>query len=204
MAGLTSRHTDGSIVSEVMAALDIKPVRGSTRRGGASALAELIDTLKDYDVAITPDGPRGPRRRLKDGIVFLASVTGVPIVPVTFSCASAWRPQGRWTDMTVPKPLTRAWLLTGVPLEVPAGLERHQLRDHLELLQSVMDEQQQFGDALATRSTCTIPAGFANGFFRSGEELPTPWRSLGVDADIQRRPDMRLHQPRECSANQAA
>lgn len=180
MAGLTSRHADGSIVSEVMAALDIKPVRGSTRHGGAAALAELIKVSRNYDIAITSDGPRGPRRTMKDGIVFLASVTGLSIVPVTFSCRDAWRPRGRWTDMTIPKPLARGWLLTGVPIDVPSRIDRVRVRGCCDQLQAVMDEQQAFGDTIANGSAARPPAGFASGFYRSGDDRPSSWRSVGV------------------------
>lgn len=204
MAGLTSRHADGSIVSEVMTALRIKPVRGSTHRGGAAAVAELIDTLRDHDVAITTDGPRGPRRRMKDGIVFLASVTGVPIVPVTFSCPNAWRPRGRWTDLTVPKPLSRGWLLTGAPIEVPPNLSRDRIREYSSLLQDIMDEQQRFSDELAARRVCRIPSSFAAGFYRSGDDSPTPWKSLGIEEASERRPALRVFSPQDHPASQAA
>jgi lysophospholipid acyltransferase (LPLAT)-like uncharacterized protein len=204
MAGLTSRHADGSIVSEIMSALHIKPVRGSTHRGGAAAVAELIETLRDHDVAITPDGPRGPRRELKDGIIFLASVTGVPIVPVTFSCADAWRPRGRWTDMTVPKPLARGWLMCGVPIDIPNALSRNQFREYRDLLQQVLDKQQEFSDALASRTVSRIPGDFAHGAFRSEDDTPTSWRSLGIECEAECRPALRVHSMEHSSANQAA
>jgi lysophospholipid acyltransferase (LPLAT)-like uncharacterized protein len=204
MAGLTSRHADGSFISGVMNAVNMKPVRGSTRHGGASALAELIQTSKDYDIAITPDGPRGPRRQLKDGIVYLASVTGMPIIPVTLSCVNAWRPRGRWTDLTVPKPLARAWFLCGAPISIPSRIARHQVREYCELLQATMDEQQEFGDTIATQRAATPPAGFAAGFYRSGDDSLSTWRSVGVNTLAASRPELRLLASSDLTIKQAA
>jgi lysophospholipid acyltransferase (LPLAT)-like uncharacterized protein len=204
MAALTSRHADGSIVAEALKAIDVKPVRGSTGHGGAAALKELIEISKNYDIAITTDGPRGPRRTMKDGVVFLASVTGLPIVPVTFSCGNAWRPRGRWTDMIIPKPLARGWLLVGTPIDVPPRIGRSEVRSYRDQLQCVMDEQQAFGDAIACGAVCTPPAGFATGFYRSGDDRPSTWRSVGVTTRTDRPAQVRLLQPEEFTTKQAA
>lgn len=204
MAGLTSRHADGSFVSETMRALNMKPVRGSTNHGGAAALAELIETAKHYDIAITTDGPRGPRRKMKDGIVYLASVTGLAIVPITFSCRNAWRPKGRWTDMTIPKPLARAWLLAGLPVKVPPDLSRAELAEYRELLQERMDQQQVFGDALARCEPTGASTGFESGFYRSGDPIQKRWKSLGIELPAESRSPLRLYEPEASSTESAA
>lgn len=124
MAALISRHQDGSYVSETLKKIGVLPVRGSTSRGGAQALRQLLDTVQDRHVVITPDGPRGPRHELKKGIIYLASRSGRKVVPVAHACRRCWRIAGSWTDLVIPKPFTRVWTLTGTPIEVPADLDR--------------------------------------------------------------------------------
>lgn len=139
MAGLVSRHQDGSYVADTIEMCGIKAIRGSTSRGGAQALRQLMDTARDYHVAITPDGPRGPRRKLKDGIIFLASNTGRPIVLSAYSCRRAWRVQGNWTDMMIPKPFTTIYVRGSKPVDVPPNLSRAGLDTYRALLEDEMN-----------------------------------------------------------------
>ena len=139
MAGLVSRHQDGSYLADTMKLLGITPVRGSSSRGGAQAMRQMLDVARDLHIAITPDGPRGPRRQAKGGIVFLASQTGRAIVPTAYACRRAWRIKGSWTDMLVPQPFTTIYTLGGRPLEVPPNLTREQLEHYTARLQSEMD-----------------------------------------------------------------
>src|SRR6185369_6171521 len=115
---------DGSYLTEFMRHVGIRGVRGSTNHGGDQALRELMRATSDCHVFITPDGPRGPRRVLKEGIVFLASRTGRSIVPCASGCTRAWSFQGRWTDLTLPKPFSRAIYVLGPPIHVPPGISR--------------------------------------------------------------------------------
>jgi lysophospholipid acyltransferase (LPLAT)-like uncharacterized protein len=85
---LISRHRDGELIQRIVARFGFKAVRGSTRRGGAEALLELVRLGREgADLVITPDGPRGPRQVAQMGVIHLAKATGLPIVPVTFSCS---------------------------------------------------------------------------------------------------------------------
>lgn len=82
---LISRHRDGEFITRVMDYFNLGAIRGSYRKGTVSSLREIIHALKDgFDVAITPDGPKGPRFQVKKGIVELAKLTGRPIVPLTY------------------------------------------------------------------------------------------------------------------------
>ncbi len=139
MAALVSRHQDGSYLAEGMKLLGIVPVRGSTSRGGTAALKQLLTQARNRHITITPDGPRGPRRRMKPGIVFLASHTGRPIVPVLFCCDRAWRIQGSWTDLVVPKPFSTVVGLSEKPIWVPPGLSRQQIDQYCQVVQAAMD-----------------------------------------------------------------
>ncbi len=153
MAALTSLHGDGAYVADALECVGITPIRGSSSRGGAAALKEMLDSARDMDISIATDGPRGPRRRVKDGIVYLASQTGRPIIPVAFSARRAWYPRGRWTDALIPKPFTQSWLLGGDPILVPSDLTREQLNEYREIVQRAMDALSAEADQLAGRSS---------------------------------------------------
>jgi len=151
MAGLVSRHDDGSYLADAMDAVDITPIRGSTRRGGAVALKQMIDAVEKKHVAIATDGPRGPRRVVKEGIVFLAAQTGKAILPAGISATRAWRPRGRWSDMLVPKPFSRMVIVIGEPVRVPADATREEREVWRLRLQDMMDQLNDEADRLAGR-----------------------------------------------------
>jgi lysophospholipid acyltransferase (LPLAT)-like uncharacterized protein len=118
VAALVSRHQDGSYLADAMQLVGITPVRGSSSRGGAKAMRQMLDAARELHVVITPDGPRGPRRQVKDGIVFLASHSGRAIVPSATACRRGWRIRGSWTELLIPRPFTTVFAIGGTPLEV--------------------------------------------------------------------------------------
>jgi lysophospholipid acyltransferase (LPLAT)-like uncharacterized protein len=106
-AALISRSKDGDLLAECIRRFGGGVVRGSTSRGGSSALTVLKRLLGEgCDVYITPDGPRGPRYNMGPGAVWLARSSGVPILPVNAEYSSVWR-LGRWDGFIVPKPFAR-------------------------------------------------------------------------------------------------
>jgi len=85
---LISQHGDGEIIARIIARFGHGAVRGSSTRGGAGALRALIKLGRSgRDVAVTPDGPKGPRHVAKPGVIQLAKATGLPIVPLAFACS---------------------------------------------------------------------------------------------------------------------
>ena len=85
---LISQHQDGEIIARIISRFGHRAVRGSSTRGGALALRELIRLGRSgADLVVTPDGPKGPRQMAKLGVVQLAKATGLPIVPLAFSCS---------------------------------------------------------------------------------------------------------------------
>jgi lysophospholipid acyltransferase (LPLAT)-like uncharacterized protein len=85
---LISQHGDGEIIARIIARFGHGAVRGSSTRGGAGALRALIKVGRSgRDVAVTPDGPKGPRQVAKLGIIQLAKATGLPVVPFVFACS---------------------------------------------------------------------------------------------------------------------
>ncbi|MEZ6123102.1 MAG: lysophospholipid acyltransferase family protein [Planctomycetaceae bacterium] len=147
LSGLISRHQDGTYLTHAVKLVGITPVRGSASRGGAQATRQLIDR-PDLHVCITPDGPRGPRRIMKDGIVYLSSRTNRPVVPTTITATSYWSIPGGWSDMMIPKPFSKALLLAGAPIEIPADLNRRQIAEMTDFIQKEMDRLDVLGQRM--------------------------------------------------------
>jgi hypothetical protein len=118
--------------SPITERLGYRPVRGSTSRGGREGLVELEAHLREgRSVALTPDGPRGPRHQAQIGALVLAARTGKPILPVSAASARAWEP-GSWDAFQVPCPGTRGVIVFGKPLRVPALRDAETWRPRLE------------------------------------------------------------------------
>jgi lysophospholipid acyltransferase (LPLAT)-like uncharacterized protein len=148
-AGLVSKHQDGSFVAETMRLRGVLPVRGSTQRGGAEAMRQMLDVARDRHIAITVDGPRGPRHRVKPGIVFLAAHSGRPIVPVIYTCRRGWRIRGNWTDMLLPRPFTTIIAVGGPPVCVPPDINRRQQDEYIRHLEERMQALEDYAERLA-------------------------------------------------------
>jgi len=131
---LVSQHADGEFIAEICRHLRIRIIRGSTTRGGVQAIRKLVRASRKGHLAITPDGPRGPRRRVKPGLVYLAAQTGLPIVPAGIGYRRPWRLHS-WDKFALPRPWSLATCVVAEPILVPpdAGegeLERYRL--HVE------------------------------------------------------------------------
>jgi lysophospholipid acyltransferase (LPLAT)-like uncharacterized protein len=118
-AVLVSRSKDGEVIAETMRLSRIGAVRGSSSRGGTAAVLQLFETLKSgLDIGITPDGPRGPAREVKDGVVFLAQKLGAPIVPIANSLTHRLELKRAWDQFQFPLPFGRAYVVYGEPIDV--------------------------------------------------------------------------------------
>jgi lysophospholipid acyltransferase (LPLAT)-like uncharacterized protein len=123
---LISQHADGELIAEVCRHLGFRTVRGSTARHGVEALRRLLKLGRAAHLGITPDGPRGPRRQVQPGLVYVAAKTGLPIVPTGFAYDRPWRARS-WDRFAVPRPWSRATCVTAEPIRVPAEASRPQL-----------------------------------------------------------------------------
>ncbi|MFO0995685.1 MAG: lysophospholipid acyltransferase family protein [Alphaproteobacteria bacterium] len=116
---LISPHRDGRLIAETMAHFGAETITGSTSKGGAAALRALLRSLRQgVSVGITPDGPRGPRMRAAPGLVTIARLAGVPIVPLTYAVRRR-RVLGSWDRFLVPFPFNRGVFLWGEPVNIP-------------------------------------------------------------------------------------
>jgi lysophospholipid acyltransferase (LPLAT)-like uncharacterized protein len=147
IAVLVSQHADGELITQVVRMLGGRAVRGSTNKRGLSALRGLMRTGKVSHLAITPDGPRGPRRVIQPGAIFLASRTGMPLVPIGLAYRRCWRHRS-WDRMAFPYPGEVAQAVIGVPLDVPPELDRDGLERYRLRAQAAMDGVQRRAEEL--------------------------------------------------------
>jgi lysophospholipid acyltransferase (LPLAT)-like uncharacterized protein len=132
IAVMISRSKDSDFSATVLPRFGISFVRGSSTRGGTSAIRELLrEARKGKNMVFTVDGPRGPALVAKEGVVFAAQVSGVPIVPVAFAARRAWRLRS-WDRLILPKPFSKAVCVYGEPISVPRQGEGEQWRLQLE------------------------------------------------------------------------
>jgi lysophospholipid acyltransferase (LPLAT)-like uncharacterized protein len=118
-AVLVSRSKDGDLIAETMRLSDIGAVRGSSSRGGAAAAKEMVETLRaGLDVGITPDGPKGPARQVKEGVLRVAQLSGAPIVPIANALSRRVEIAKAWDRFQVPLPFGRAAVVYGEPIFV--------------------------------------------------------------------------------------
>jgi hypothetical protein len=135
MAAMVSASRDGGFLSGVLECFSVQPVRGSSSRRGPQALLELTTWAeRGYDLAITPDGPRGPVYVVQEGVMSLAQLTGLPIVPVSYSVDWKIRVKS-WDRFQIPLPFSRCEMIYAKPIWVPreaTDAEREKLRLQLE------------------------------------------------------------------------
>jgi lysophospholipid acyltransferase (LPLAT)-like uncharacterized protein len=125
---LVSKSRDGEVAVQMLLRFGYQVIRGSTSRGGAKALREMMDALRAGEVLIlTPDGPRGPMHSMSPGLVWMARATGYAVVPGGFVANRAWRAKS-WDRFTLPKPFSRLAFVYGPPISVP----RDSTNDDLE------------------------------------------------------------------------
>lgn len=119
---LVSQHKDGEIIYQICRWLGYDGVRGSTTRGGMRALMEMVRRGKQgHDLAVTPDGPRGPGEVAQQGIIHIAQRTGLPMVPLAYAASPCWK-FGSWDEFRLPKPFARVVVTVGEPIFVSRDL----------------------------------------------------------------------------------
>ncbi len=136
---LTSQHKDGEYVTQTARYLRMHIVRGSTSRGGSAAIRQLKKNAKFSSLTLTPDGPRGPRREMAMGPIFLASLLKMPIVPVGVGMQNPWRLK-TWDRFAIPRPLSRVRMIFGPKIYVDRKTTRESLDDVRLGVQRLMNE----------------------------------------------------------------
>ena len=155
---LISKHADGELIAQACRYLGFGVVRGSTNRGGGGALVELWDCSRRDHLVFTPDGPRGPRRKVQPGLIALAARSGLPIVPVGIGYARAWRARS-WDRFAVPRPFSSCVCVAGRSVRVPAEVDREGLDHFRGLVEERMREATEAAERLAAEGRIGRPRG---------------------------------------------
>jgi hypothetical protein len=126
---LISASADGEYIARLVSRWGYDVVRGSSSRGGGPALRNLVRFVREgRSIAVTPDGPRGPREKLKPGVLTAAQLTGCALLPVAAGASRSWWFEG-WDRFMVPKPFTRIHVVYGEPVPVPRDADATELAD---------------------------------------------------------------------------
>jgi len=136
---LLSRHADAEILSHAAGHMGFDFVRGSTNRGGASALRTMLRKSQRMHLTITPDGPRGPRRHLAPGAIYLASRLGLPLVVLGFGYDRPWRFGRAWDQFAVPRPCSRVRAVVSGDVHVPPNLDREGIEHFRQAIERLMN-----------------------------------------------------------------
>lgn len=144
---IISHSRDGEMQTRIFSSFGFQIIRGSTGRGGERALVESIRVLRKGDeMAITPDGPRGPAGVVQGGVLLMAKKTGAALVPVGSSAKRAWYAP-TWDRYMVAKPFSKAVFVFGDPIYVPADADDAKIEEIRLALQKAIDDTQAIADA---------------------------------------------------------
>jgi lysophospholipid acyltransferase (LPLAT)-like uncharacterized protein len=150
---MTSQSFDGEYIARFIQRFGAGAARGSSTRGGTTALAAMERLLRlGYGAAFTIDGPKGPRYVAKMGGVLLAKKTGQPILPFTITARRYWESKGSWDRAQAPLPFTRALVDIAPPMFVSADARKEELNVKRDQLQAVLDELERRGREWADRN----------------------------------------------------
>ena len=146
---LISASKDGEYIARVARSVGFTPLRGSSSRLGAVGLKALIEFARSgRPVAITPDGPRGPRHSIGPGVLVMAQKSGYPIVPFAVGLSSFWELPS-WDRFRIPKPFSRGYACWGEPLPVPADADDATLERLAVELRERLISLEEFADRMA-------------------------------------------------------
>jgi lysophospholipid acyltransferase (LPLAT)-like uncharacterized protein len=173
---LLSQHRDGDILAHVAHRMGFGTVRGSTYRGGAAAMRELIRRSKTENLTMTPDGPRGPRRVMSQGPIYMASKLGLPLVLTGFGYDRAWR-LNSWDRFAIPQPWSRVRAILGPQIYLPSKLDRDGIEHYRGEMERMMnrlnDEAQAWADAGTAKQNEVV-------LRREPMRKPMPTREVGA------------------------
>ncbi len=134
---LISQHSDGEYIAQIVRWMGYSVARGSSTRGGAKALLRMIKQIKEeaVSVAITPDGPKGPRFVAQSGAILIGQKAQYPIIPVMVYMERFWE-FSSWDRFCIPKPFSKASVFYGDPIVVPPELEKSDVEKYRILLEN--------------------------------------------------------------------
>jgi lysophospholipid acyltransferase (LPLAT)-like uncharacterized protein len=152
---LLSRHRDAEYLARIAHHMGFDCIRGSSYRGGAAALRELLRTSRSRHLTLTPDGPRGPRREAAIGPIYLASKLGLPLVCAGIGYDRPWRLK-TWDRFAIPRPGSRARAILSPAIEVPPNLDREGLEPYRHGIQRLLNRLTAEAEAWAEAGTAKL------------------------------------------------
>ena len=158
---LVSQSRDGDLLSKACAYYGAKTIRGSSTRGGMDAIEEVLALNGKSHLIVAPDGPKGPRRELKRGLIYLSAWSGLPIVPLGVGFENAWRVNS-WDHLALPKPFSKICCVAGPVTRVPKDVGKaasERLRQTIERemeIATLRAEARAVGKHLASLSSVQV------------------------------------------------
>lgn len=147
---LISQHADGEMIAQVCKYMGLGTIRGSSTRGGIKAMREMIRASNRCHIAVMPDGPRGPRRNVELGLIYLAARTGLPIVLFGVGHDRPWR-LNTWDRFCLPRPFSRALVIASAPIHIPENAGKEELEAHRLQLEQALNDLTDYAEQLASR-----------------------------------------------------
>ncbi|MCF7810136.1 lysophospholipid acyltransferase family protein [bacterium] len=140
ISSLVSYHIDGEAITRTVQRLGYVIRRGSPKLGGREGFFSMLRDLKNGKiVSVFPDGPKGPRHKLKDGVLQLARLSGAVVFPISYSAEKHWL-AGSWDRFMILKPLSRALIIVGDPLTVPRKITDDEVEDYRIKIENALTE----------------------------------------------------------------
>ena len=147
---LIGEHADGEMIAQVAGRLGFGLIRGSSTRGGMRAMRQMMRATAGNHIVVMPDGPRGPRRHIEPGLLFLAARTGVPIILVGIGHDRPWR-LNTWDRFVLPRPFSKTIILAMEPILIPEDANKAQLEGYRVRLEQSLNDATALADRLASR-----------------------------------------------------
>lgn len=184
---LISEHGEGPLITDMISHFGLGTVRGSTTEGGATAVRAMVKAIKRGACGtITPDGPHGPAMRAADGIISVARMSGVPILPISFSAEKCVRLKG-WDRLVLPRPFTRGVIIWGRPIHVRRRATLDEVRTARDALEFQLRAITAQADRICGQSAPVAPEPLLENWDRPGapEPLSDIWdRPVAPDTAI--------------------
>jgi lysophospholipid acyltransferase (LPLAT)-like uncharacterized protein len=169
VSALIGEHADAQLVAEVLGHLGMPTVRGSSTRGGVKAVLQILRQAGgNKHLALAPDGPRGPRRRVQPGLLYLASRARMPIVPIAVGFDRPWR-LGSWDRLAIARPWSSVVVLFGAPIPIAPKADRGELESQRQHFETSFHALSALTETWAETGRCPID-DLRNAAFGSAEQ----------------------------------
>ena len=133
-------HSDGMMTDVLFRLIKMKIIYGSSKKKGMSAFLKMVKCIQDGEsIAITPDGPKGPKEKIKDGLIKLAQTTGTPIVPIIWYTKKN-QLLNSWDNFIIPFPFSKGVYIFGKPIYIERKMSDKKYLDTKKIIQSKLDE----------------------------------------------------------------